>query len=99
MFKSLLVPLTGEKSDGAALDTALAVARLFDGHIEALLVRPDAAQFAMRAAATEMGSPIMTPELMRAFEEQDKRQAAAARKAFDRFLTAHEITSVDIPDR
>ncbi len=97
MLKSLLVPLTGEKSDIVALETALAAARPFDGHIEALLVRPDASQFAMRAAATEMGSSIMTPQLIAAFEEQDKRQAAAARRAFEKFCGAHDIAMTDSP--
>ncbi len=97
MLKSLLVPLTGEKSDVPALETAYAAARLFDGHIEALLVRPDAAQFAMRAAATDMGSSIMTPQLIAAFEEQDRRQAAAARKTFDKFRDSHDIAAADNP--
>ena len=39
MFKSILVPLTGQTSDDAALETAYLVARMFDAHLHCLHVQ------------------------------------------------------------
>ena len=40
-IRNILVPVAGAKSDRSTLETALLVARLFDGHLDALHVRVD----------------------------------------------------------
>jgi hypothetical protein len=40
MIKTILVPLTGHKSDEDVLETAYLVARLFDAHLECLHISP-----------------------------------------------------------
>ena len=87
MIKTILVPLAGVDSDKAALETAGALAHLFDAHIDGLHVRLDAGAIAVTIPDYAMGAAMLTPDLMKALEESAKNSAASARKAFDGFCT------------
>jgi len=94
MIKTILAPLVGMKSDVGVLKTAQAVAQLSGAHIDALHVRPDAAQVAIRTAGFDGGtgaSCLITPEIVQALEQDFKTTAAVAHRTFDDFAAAADI--------
>ena len=74
-FRKILVPLTGAASDGVALASAFAVARPFNGHVQALFVVPDP-----REAVPFVGMPV-APEVVQQLIDNAESIAQAARKA------------------
>jgi nucleotide-binding universal stress UspA family protein len=92
MIKSVLVPVAGSEDDKARLHSALAVARPFGAHIDALHVQPDATQLAMAVASTGYeGGASMTPALIEQLKEDAQRRFAVAQKAFSAFVEEQHI--------
>jgi len=88
-LKTILVPLLGAESDLTALETAVAVARRFDAHIEALFVAADP-----RDSVLVLGdgmSTLMLDEIMQAAEATRQSRLQAARRSF-------EAAAVGIPE-
>lgn len=81
MLKTLLVPVTGHATDRPALDTALAVARDFDAHVDALFVRPLPADAVPLLGEGMSGA--MIDDIVRAAESETAALRDAARKMFD----------------
>lgn len=87
-IRNLLVPLAGVEHDQTALETALRVARIFNGHLDVLHVRPDP----MRQLP--IADETMVPDQLKSLENIQKRIAdeeQAARAQFDSCLTAHGV--------
>lgn len=87
-IRNLLVPLAGATSDQSTLETALLVARLFDGHLDALHVRLDPIR------QLPIADETMVPNQLQELENIQKRIAdleRAARAQFDRCLTSHRV--------
>jgi nucleotide-binding universal stress UspA family protein len=90
MIKNILVALTGFESDKCSLQTAFLAARLFDGHIIALHVRPNPAQPipALVPAGAEIA--VGTAELIEAQEREAAARMAAARRLFEDICTRQQ---------
>jgi len=97
MMKTILVPLRGSPGDTAALETAYLAAQMFQSHLECLYVRPDPRELMLRTAGVGMGTPVITPELWTALDEEEQSRRTLARKAFDDFRTLRKIAHVDVP--
>jgi nucleotide-binding universal stress UspA family protein len=97
MFKTILIPATGSRSDGAALRTGLTVARLSGAHLDCLHVRPDPRQVLIQAAGYDMGSGIVMADVMETMLKEDERRAATARAAFEAFRTRENIPVAQTP--
>jgi nucleotide-binding universal stress UspA family protein len=99
MFKSIFVPTTGFSNDPATLETALAVARAFGGHLDCVHVRPDPEQLAMQAASYDvgMGTAFATAGIVEIFQEEDRKQTARAKKIYDAFRQREKLDEVAAP--
>lgn len=91
MIKSVLVPIAGSEDDKARLHSALAVARPFAAHIDALHVQPDAAQLAMAVASAGYEGASMATGLIEQLKEDAQRRLAMARNAFSEFVEEERL--------
>src|SRR5215469_9578081 len=96
MIKSILVPATGSDSDNAVFASALAIARVFDAHLDFLHVRVDAAAVAATMAMDGAGSVLVTG-LVDKIDEEAKRREGTARQLFDRFCEREQLGVADAP--
>ncbi|PWC44801.1 universal stress protein [Azospirillum sp. TSO22-1] len=88
-IKSILVPVAGSESDPVALSAAIAVARLFDAHVDSLFVKLDP-----RDAVPMLGegmSGAMVDEIMRAAENESDSHLTAARRHFEAVLHREQV--------
>jgi nucleotide-binding universal stress UspA family protein len=95
MLKTLLVPLTGNAAEAAALRLAFRLAKAFDVHVDALLVKPN-----LRHAVPLLGAEVsatLIDEILTAAEEEAARTAAQARAAFDAEREAAGAPQADRP--
>jgi nucleotide-binding universal stress UspA family protein len=97
MIKTILTGVTGNHGDAAALAAALAVARPFGAHINALHVRLDAATVAM-AMATDAGTSGLTTGIIDRIEQDANERAAKAEANFKGFCAAAGLTIAGSPD-
>jgi hypothetical protein len=67
-MRTILVPLTGDPGDNAALETAYLVARLFEAHITGLHVSPGWGELAARSGLQEMGGVMPSAEVLAALQ-------------------------------
>jgi nucleotide-binding universal stress UspA family protein len=97
MPKLMLLPVRGDASDAAPYATALAAARLFEGHITALHVRPDVQRDVAALAASDMGMATgLDATLIRMETEADAREQAAA-AAWRDITERHGVVATDQP--
>lgn len=97
MIKTILVPVSGGRGDEASLRTALAMARLFGGHIEAAHFRESPDQLAALRATTETGLMVSGAELAGALRKQSDERAHRARRGYDQFCSREKIEQTDTP--
>jgi nucleotide-binding universal stress UspA family protein len=95
LVNRILVPLDGSEAGQAALATALAAARRFDGHIDALHVRADP-----REAIPYMTGGISSGMIEMVMADAGKianERAVKARAAFDAFCTENGLEIIEAP--
>ncbi|MDO8290295.1 MAG: universal stress protein [Parvibaculum sp.] len=101
MFKSIFIPTTEFESGPAALETALLVARIFDGHLDCGHVHPDPAQILTDAAGFGFG--MMAPagfvvgDIVAVIEEGDRKRTERSKKIFDAFCKRENLEHVNTP--
>jgi nucleotide-binding universal stress UspA family protein len=94
-IRNLLVPLAGAKSDQSTLETALLVARLFDGHLDALYVRLNPAD---QMPLLDEGQSVQgVQQLLNHFQKEIEDRANTARSQFDAFLKANQVKLCERP--
>lgn len=96
-IKTILVPLEGNETGTAPLETALAVAHAFDAHIEVL--HPSADPKTALAYAAEPISGASAALVMEAAESGARAMAGKARAMFDDFCAARTVPVVRRGDR
>jgi len=92
-IRKILLPLTGTAAGGAALQTALMIARMWDAHVTALHVRVDSRDVAPLAGEGLSGA--MIEEMMSATEKESNDRAHAVRSMFERFVADNQVTVSD----
>ena len=97
MIKTLLLPITGGECDETSLSTAIAVARLFDAHIESLYAGIDPAAVLVAAGALDAEAGSGTMALLEELERQEKERATRASQFFRQFCDREHIAIVDSP--
>ena len=78
MFKTILVHLSGTQTDDATLSTAYQIARLFDGHMVCLRVRPDTSAMLGQAAGAAMAPSVAVAEMLEMLRRKDAEQTEKA---------------------
>ena len=96
MFKTILVPATGNDTDNAVFASALAVGRAFDAHLEFLHVRADAAAMAAAMSADGSGAAMIGGLLERMEQEAGQREERA-KALFQRFCEREGLTIAETP--
>lgn len=96
MIKTILVAATGSDSDAAAFAAALAVARPFAAHLDALHVRLDAVSVAV-AMATDGGAGAVTAGLVEQLERDAGERERTAREIFTRFCSGAGLAETSAP--
>lgn len=91
MLRKILVPLSGQPCDGAALETAFLVAGPWGAHVEALFVRTDP-----RDAVPIAGEGMSGALVERIMNAADTEAATAARAADAAFETARRRAGVPV---
>jgi nucleotide-binding universal stress UspA family protein len=97
MFKTVLSGVAGNNGDADVLAAALAVARPFGAHIDALHVRLDAATVAM-AMATDAGTGALTAGIINRLEQDANERAAKAKANFESFCAGAGLAVAGAPD-
>lgn len=96
MIKHILVPLDGAAADERALNAAFAIAKLFNGHVDAVHIRPDP-RIAIPLVAEGFSSDMLE-RLIREAEQADQERASQARRSFNSAIAAAGVHSVGYPD-
>jgi nucleotide-binding universal stress UspA family protein len=96
MIKTILVPATGNQTDDAVFTSALAAARAFNGHLDFLHIRVDAAAM-VAAIATDGSGAAMVSGLVERIDEEATRREDTARQMFDRFCERERLAIEDTP--
>lgn len=91
MIKSILVPGLNAPCNPKALDLALKVARLCDGHIDYLHVHPDSRELARYTTAVDVRAGGFTGQIWDALIAGDKTCAAESRRIFDAFCASEHL--------
>jgi len=99
MFKTILVHLSGTQTDDATLSTAYQIARLFDGHMVCLRVRPDTSAMLGQAAGAAMAPSVAVAEMLEMLRRKDAEQTEKARRSFDRFVEREDVAGGEVGDR
>lgn len=92
-IRKILLPLTGTAAGGAALQTALTIARIWNAHVTALHVRVDSRDVAPLAGEGLSGA--MIEEMMIATEKESSDRAQAVRVMFDQFIDENHVAISD----
>lgn len=95
MFRTVLVPQTGQSSDGNALEAANVLMRESGGHLSCIYVRDDAAAIASTIQTDAMGVPVVTPDLIATLNEEANAQRLLAKKTFDSFCKQNCIATAE----
>ena len=85
MFKSIFVPLNSGDKDDIALKTALAVARLFEYHLECARVRLTPEFLIWEGDVLDVVGGVVEGELMTQLEKQDRDRTTKALRGFKTF--------------
>jgi nucleotide-binding universal stress UspA family protein len=96
MIKTILVPATGNQTDAACCAAALAVARAFAAHIDALHVRIDPVEVAVAMSADGAGGTLLEGIIDGLTRDADQGEAKA-RSRFDEFCMREELPIVAAP--
>jgi nucleotide-binding universal stress UspA family protein len=88
--------LTGTPADGPVLAGALSLAKAFEGHVEALFLRPDPR--ATIAAFEDGVYPGFYDEMATVMEREWTEAANKALKQFEKWRVANNIRSAQAPD-
>jgi len=97
MMKTLLVPLTGDPGDNAALETAYLLARPFNAHITGLNVTPGWGELAGQVALSDVQSAAVSAELLAGLQQQVKAMAWRAHRHFAEACRRWQIPVVMAP--
>jgi nucleotide-binding universal stress UspA family protein len=96
IMKVVLARITGDSSDAAVLDAALAVARPFQGHIEALYMTPDP-----RSSIPFLGEAVSASLIEELYAKAERESAAAkerARSHFEAWRKEWDVALREYPD-
>lgn len=94
-YRTILAVLQGEKADRHCLETAHAVARMSDGHIEAMHVRGEARAFVAYTGDAMAGGAYA--QVFDAVEKEIAEKARKARAAFDAWVRETGIVTASAP--
>ena len=94
-MRTVLVPMNGLGDDSAALQSAGAVARLFDSHVCGFYVRFDAEAAAKTAIPIGSRGPIH--DWLKSVTYEDEKEAIHARHMFETFLRTHDAAKLTVP--
>jgi nucleotide-binding universal stress UspA family protein len=92
MFRTVLVPQTGQSTDGTALEAANTFMRESDGHLSCVYIHDDAAAIASTMQTDALGVPVVSPGLIEALNEEANAQRLRAKEAFISFCKRNCIT-------
>ena len=96
MIKSVLASLTGYGSDRTVLDTAMAVARIGAGHVEAFHIRLDTLEIGAIMGSVSTREDLQ-PLIDKTATQQDER-SRQAKAAFDDACKRHAVSSENSSD-
>jgi nucleotide-binding universal stress UspA family protein len=97
MFKSIFVPLNGGDKDDTALKTALAVARLFESHLECARARLTPEFLIWEGDVLDVVGGVVEGELITQLEKQDRARTTTALRSFKAFCEREKIVIADTP--
>jgi nucleotide-binding universal stress UspA family protein len=96
MIKTILVPATGTETDAGCYAAALAVARCFSAHIDALHVRLDPAATAVSMSTEGAGGALLAGIIDKLNSDADEAEAKA-RAAFAAFCSREGLSLATAP--
>lgn len=97
MIKTVLVPATGEETDLPVFGAALAVARQFGAHIDALHVRFDPVATAIGMTSDVSVGGFMVEGFIEQLERDAHEREASAKNLFDGFCAREGLAMLSTP--
>jgi nucleotide-binding universal stress UspA family protein len=98
MFKYILVPATGQRTDGPVFDTALAVGRTFAAHLAFLHVGIDVEQVSLAMLSGEFAGGTDIGAAIESLQQTAARERERAEWAFREFCTKKGLPIRNQPD-
>lgn len=98
MSHFILLPATGRATDAPVFATALGAARLLDGHLAFLHVRPDVRQEIAAFAAGDFGMGTGIDHAMAELEQEADAREHAAAQAWQDFCRRQNVALSDSPE-
>lgn len=97
MIKSILVPVNGVAKDKAALNAALAAARLFDAHIDCLRVRLGPAALIWEGELVDVAAGVLQRKVIKTLEARARERSEKAHATFRKFCERQKIAVTENP--
>jgi nucleotide-binding universal stress UspA family protein len=97
MFKTIFVPMNGSDQDTVALGTAIAVAELFESHLECARVSLAPELLVWEGDLIDVAGGAIEGELVTHLEKKDRELTTKAQRTFKRFCEAKKIAIADTP--
>ncbi len=97
MIKTILVPAPGDATDAATFAAALAVARPFASHIDAVHVRADPIELAVNTAADGGVGGVLVERLIDDLQREISDREAQAHRIYTEFCTGAGIKAAAVP--
>jgi nucleotide-binding universal stress UspA family protein len=95
-INTIVAPMTGGPTDGAALDAALAMAGPTNAHIHAIFLHPDPKRVAIPQVGEGM-TAAMIDTLIEAAEQRIQSDRGQAQASHDSWRKANDIVEADTP--
>ncbi len=97
MLKSIFVPMNGNETDELVLGTALAMAQIFESHLECVRVRMSTDYLVWESNLLDAVSGLIEGDLISQLEQQDRERTTSALRIFKKFCEREKIAISDTP--
>ena len=97
MFKTIFVPMNGGEKDKVALGTAVAVAELYESHLECARVSLTPELLVWEGDLVDVAAGAVEGELVTHLEKKDRELTTKAQRTFKRFCETKKIAIADTP--
>ncbi len=97
LLKSIFVPMNGGPKDELSLETALAMARLFESHLECARVRMTPDYLVWEGGLIDVVGGVIEGDLVAHLDKQDRERTTKALHSFKNFCEREKIPVADAP--
>lgn len=99
MIKTILVPVSGTRTDDSVFETALLMAQPLAAHLQFYHLRLSPAEAALHAPHAEYARGLAVADALNFLGEREEALAEAAADHVERFCSRHKLQRLAVPER